>query len=98
VNIIDEGTLSMAEASALLPGRPAPHTLARWIQQGLLVAGRRVKLEGVRIGRRWFTSHEAIARFIEATTTGKAPEIIERPNSAEVERKLDEIFGPRKAA
>lgn len=51
-----------AEVARLRPGRP-PHTatLWKWIHRG--VAG--VRLEGARRGGRWYTSAEAIARFMD---------------------------------
>ncbi len=57
-----ETLLSAAEAARHLPGRPSPATAWRWRTTG--VNG--VKLEFIRVGRRWFTSVEAIQRFIDA--------------------------------
>ena len=57
-------------AAAKLVGT-AGTTVFRWIQKGVLLpSGERVKLEAVRLGNRYFTSEEALARFVAATTGG----------------------------
>jgi hypothetical protein len=45
-------------------------TAYRWVVKGLPApgGGGRVRLQGLRIGRRWWTSRSAFARFCEATT------------------------------
>jgi hypothetical protein len=54
--------------TALRGGRPVhPGTVARWIQRGpRLSDGRCVRLEGMRIGKKWLTSRPAIVRFLAA--------------------------------
>lgn len=59
IDISHETLLTMAEASALLPGRPSLCALWRWRSRG--VRGR--KLETIIVGGRPYTSIEAIARF-----------------------------------
>jgi hypothetical protein len=45
----------------------SPATVFKWIRHGVLATtGERVRLEGVRIGRGWYTSAEAIGRFTRA--------------------------------
>jgi hypothetical protein len=59
INIETESLLTLAEASAMLPGRPSMCAIWRWRMKG--VRGRR--LETVVIGGRPYTSREALARF-----------------------------------
>lgn len=54
-----------------------PATIWRWRTKGV----RGAKLESVAIGGRWFTSDEAFARFVEATT-GAAPPVSQAPPPA----------------
>ncbi len=64
INISEESLLPILEAVGLFPGRPHVATLWRWISKGV----RGVKLETIVSGGRRFTSHEAVNRFIAATT------------------------------
>jgi hypothetical protein len=72
--LLSETTLGLAAAARRLPpfrnGRPvSPSTIWRWITEGVkLPDGRTVRLEGARIGARWVTSAEALARFVSAQT------------------------------
>jgi hypothetical protein len=51
----------------------------RWITEGVPGPdGRRVKLEGLRVGCRWLTSEEALARWAERLT----PEVEAAPPPA----------------
>jgi hypothetical protein len=44
-------------------------TILRWIMSGAKRPdGEKVRLEAIRVGGRWFTSHEALKRFAEALT------------------------------
>src|SRR5262245_44274246 len=68
-----EKVLALVQAAKLVP--PARNgkkchtsTLLRWITRGQ--AG--VKLEGLRLGGRWFTSLEALQRFAEALTPDRS--------------------------
>ena len=64
IDIHAETLLTLSEAAKLLPDRPHPSTLHRWRLNG--VHG--VRLESVQIGRKRYTSQEALARFIERST------------------------------
>jgi hypothetical protein len=73
----------------------APSTASRWYLKGVNVAGQIIKLEGVRCGGKWLTTHEAFARFIQAQTEAANAahaltndEPTERPESTE--RRLQE--------
>jgi hypothetical protein len=73
-DILSETTLGLAEAARRLPsyrrGSPvSPSTLWRWITDGVkLPGGQMVRLEAARLGGRWLTSVEALARFAAAQT------------------------------
>jgi hypothetical protein len=76
--ILSETTMSLSQAAKRLPSgrRGAPVSLAcvlRWVLQGARgPAGARVRLEAVRLGGRWLTSLEALARFAQALTPATA--------------------------
>jgi hypothetical protein len=50
--------------------RVHPETVGRWVRDGLVVNGRRVRLEAVKLGR-WRTSEAALARFAAALTAAE---------------------------
>lgn len=52
--------MGLPEASRSLPGNPHPTTIYRWATRG--VSG--VRLESLRVGGRFYTSSEAIDRFL----------------------------------
>ncbi len=59
--------VGMAGAAQTIPlaKKPDASTIVRWCTLGIKAAdGHRVKLEHVRIGRRFFTSGPAVERFI----------------------------------
>src|SRR5262245_35860784 len=102
IDLTREHTLGLAQAARVIPpgrgGVPThPATLARWILAGAAAPdGRRVRLEAVRLGGRWVTSEEALARFAQALTAGVDPASAGRPPSAglrEAERAGRELEG-----
>lgn len=64
IDIHQETLVTLSEAAALLPDRPHCSTLHRWRMNGI----HGVRLETVQIGRKRYTSQEALARFVQATT------------------------------
>ena len=64
IHIQSEKLCTLREAAKLLPRRPNISTLHRWRQKGI----RGVRLDTCLIGGIYYTSHEALQRFIEATT------------------------------
>jgi len=55
----------------------------RWILDGATAPdGRRVKLDGLRVGGRWITSLEALQRFAEALTPMQTTEPVAPPRTA----------------
>lgn len=70
-NLLEENAVTLAEARNLLPQGLAGKklhrsTLIRWITRGVDGPEGKVRLEGLRIGSRYCTSREAIARFVDA--------------------------------
>ena len=67
--VLSEDVLSIPQAQTelknVLGTRHDRSVLIRWIQRG--VGG--IKLDGIRLGRQWFTSTQAITRFIAARTS-----------------------------
>ncbi len=100
-----EKLISLSDAAAPIPGnrgakRLHPATLTRWIIKGALALdGRRVRLEATRLGNRWLTSAESLARFSAAlaipadetaTPTPRSPTASRRASAAagrELERR-----------
>jgi hypothetical protein len=74
LDILNESSISLTEVCRTLPkgkrGRQVHLScVLRWITQGSKAPdGRRVRLEAVRVGGRWITSKEALARFVAALT------------------------------
>jgi hypothetical protein len=68
------GGLSLSAAGRLFPGHRQngsihSSTVFRWVTAGAkTAAGQVVRLEAVRVGRRWLTSRGAISRFVAALT------------------------------
>jgi len=83
--LVSEEVLALSAASREIPGRPHPSTLFRWAT-GEGCNG--VKLEVIRVGRRLFTSREAIQRFLAACNAGQfavAPDpVIEGKRQAQI--------------
>jgi hypothetical protein len=97
--ILNENTLSLSQAAKRLPaGRNgAPVSLAcvlRWVLDGARAPdGQKVRLEAVRIGGRWITSIEALARFAEALTprTADGPAPTRTPRQQRAEKELEQL-------
>jgi hypothetical protein len=74
LDITTEDTLTLSDASKILPrgrngARPQLSTLLRWALDGVHgLDGRLVRLEAVRLGRKWVTSRQALQRFVGALT------------------------------
>jgi len=83
--LVAERLVPVLSLAALLPpsrsGKPLARQAAwRWVTKGLPGPdGVRVRLESIRVGRRWLTSLAAVARFF-ARTTGKP--VAPRPTPA----------------
>ncbi len=66
--LLDECLVKFGDATRALPGSPSLDQLRRWRDGGIVVPGRAlpVRLECIKIGLHWHTSHEAHARFVSA--------------------------------
>jgi len=90
INFDNEQAVTIAEAVALVPGRPNVATIWRWAHQGV----RGVRLEAVPVGGRWFTSREAIQRFLTAQAQRAGQKVsatesaAQKARIAKAERKL----------
>src|SRR5262245_7762058 len=91
-----EATLKLNDVGKYLPhGRNnAPvslGTVLRWVLQGVRgPGGERVRLEAVRVGGKWVTSVEALARFAEAQTPRLEDETPPRPRTPTQRRRSHE--------
>ena len=65
--------MSLSEVRSVLPGRPCASTIRRWMTVG--IDG--VKMWSVLIGRRRFTSAQAIEDFLVSTNGDGVSEIIQ---------------------
>jgi len=104
-HLLTETLIGLLEAARRLPpgrgGRPVSFSCVfRWITEGIRGPdGHRVKLEGVRVGGRWLTSEEALARWAERLTPRLdcdrplAPRTSARRNKAaeKAAQKLDNV-------
>jgi len=74
IDLTKERPLPLAAALPWIPpargGEPTPFsTLLRWGLYGWATPdGRRVRLEAVRLGHRWMTSHDALQRLAQRLT------------------------------
>jgi hypothetical protein len=69
-------------------------TVYRWLFRGLPGPdGKRVRLEACRLGRKWLTSDEAVARFSAALTPNLTAEAPNGPRSASKRQRSSERAG-----
>jgi hypothetical protein len=98
INFATETLISLSQAAQLIPGRGnrkvSPNTVWRWTRDGCRAPdGTTVKLESLRIGGRFCTSREAVARFVAATT---GP--VEVPPAAPIRTPAQRNRGSERAA
>jgi len=102
--LIDERLINVKALPALLPpGRDGKRinysTLWRWILRGVTTPAGKVRLEALKCGSRWVTSHEALERFLLAQTPrlDEAPALPRRSttrrqkHNERVERQLETL-------
>ena len=66
--------ISLSEAAKITPGRPHTATLTRWCRPGIKArTGERVRLRHWRVGRKIFTTAEALEEFFERTAEADLP-------------------------
>jgi len=68
---IEERPITLSQASKLYPASTSTATILRHITRGVKVRGETVRLEGSRLGGRWITTADAVARF-QASLTARA--------------------------
>ena len=65
----DERKLTLTQAAAICPTRPHMSAVWRWARKGIkTAAGRRVRLEHIRIGHRICTTQAALDEFVRSLT------------------------------
>lgn len=79
IDVTNEELITLAQASKRLPGRPSLPTLWRWCTKGV----RGVRLGHVRLGRRIFTSVDALSEFANACAQQQIEVAIPQVSSAE---------------
>lgn len=80
--------LPFKEAVRFFKSRPHEQTVRRWAKNGVLRAGRRVKLGSLKIGGRVFTNRQFIKEFLhEQPPQDQAPGT---PDQASIEARLDD--------
>jgi hypothetical protein len=76
IDLADDQLITLGRACRPLPKRPSPTTLWRWRTTGVLIKGRRIRLQAVKIGESWYTTVSAFERFIrEQTEAALAPPV-----------------------
>ena len=93
IDLDHDELVTLGEACRLLPRRRSPATLWRWRTSGVLVNGRRIRLECVRVGGQWHTTRAAFSEFLRTQTDAALPSSStddEQPDgrSEAVEQKL----------
>jgi hypothetical protein len=94
-NLLSETLITLYEAAHRLPpgrgGRPVSFScVLRWITSGVPgPGGQRIQLEGVRVGSRWLTSEEALARWAERLTPRLVTEERSPPRSRAKQQRAD---------
>jgi Protein of unknown function (DUF1580) len=105
IDVASESLISLAQAARRLPAgrqeRPVSTScLLRWVLKGIPGPdGERVRLEAIRLGGRWLTSNEALARFAERLTPNLDAEASATPRTraareraaGRAERELDKL-------
>src|ERR1700676_1506291 len=97
IDMTKEKLIGLKAAAQLLPssrlGRPvSPTCVQRWLEGGVkLPSGECVRLEGVRLGRRWLTSVAALQRFAARQTPDHIEEPAPLPRSTEQRTRASEM-------
>jgi hypothetical protein len=97
-SLAGETLRSLAAAARELPSRTGGHahatTLWRWATAGVKSPrGVRVRLERVRIGGTWYTSVEALQRFLAALTVTPDAAVPPTPRTPCQRRRAAELAG-----
>lgn len=83
----------LKRAAKRIPGNPHFTTVFRWTKKGV----RGVRLEATRVGGRWYTSDEAVDRFLaRLNADSKSNDTKSNSEAKRIERNeqgLKEVFG-----
>jgi hypothetical protein len=96
IDLATETPIPLTAAARLVPAarngeRTHVSTVLRWILTGARgPQGERVRLDGLRLGGRWVTSHAAIQRFAEALTPKLDAESLPPPRTPTARRRASE--------
>lgn len=88
INANVEQLLTARQACAVFPTSVSMPTLWRWMLKGT----RGVVLESIRIGGRRYTSMEACARFIEASSVDASPNTPKKRNRSDSVRQAKAVL------
>ena len=66
-NLLEETLVKLAQAHRYFPMRISRDQVRFWARNGLPVREPQHKLESIKCGGQWYTSREAIRRFLDAT-------------------------------
>lgn len=82
VDFSHESPLTLAEAAKTVPGNVNPATIWRWAHKGV----RGLRLEAQPVGGRWFTSQEAVSRFLNALAVRAGQQVTPTESAARKSR------------
>lgn len=83
--LMSEGLIGLGAASKLFAQRPNAATVWRWVKSG----ANGIRLEAVRCGARYYTTKQAVTRFIAAQTDRPSHIPVETGLSAERKASID---------
>ncbi len=93
IDITREKMRTISEAAKVFPGNPAICTIWRWGSKGI----NGIRLDTLKCGGKWFTSDEAIERFIERCTAAadddaiSADPVVSQDSDAVCKRRLARV-------
>ena len=95
IDLEQDQLLTLPQACRMLPRKPSPATLWRWRKSGVVVNGKRIRLECIRVGGQWHTTRAAFSEFLRRQTDAAlaTSENRDEPSvgrSEAMERKLKE--------
>jgi Helix-turn-helix domain/Protein of unknown function (DUF1580) len=96
IDLVSEEQLRLEQAARICK---VHYTSAyRWVLRGVPGPdGRRIRLEALRVGRKWVTTAAALQRFAEATTPQLDNVSVIPPRTANARRRAAERAGARLA-
>lgn len=83
IDLKNEHAITVPEAAAAVPGGTTTRIVYTWINRG--IGG--IRLEAIKLGGAWYTSHEAIQRFGDRLTEAQHAKRGDRPRSTTRDRR-----------